>query len=83
MPRSLPKERPIDFLYRNNQGFYTEPYISNIAGCSECMKPQIEVPYPRECTFTDEGMQTARSLVKDGTGCIDEGCQFYHEFRLE
>ncbi|RXN10993.1 hypothetical protein ROHU_030341 [Labeo rohita] len=32
------------------------------------MKPQIEIPYPREGSFTDEGMRLAKSLVKEGWG---------------
>ncbi len=52
----LPGEKPIDFMYRNNQRFYKEIYISHMAGWSEHLKTQIEVPYPREGSFTDEGM---------------------------
>lgn len=45
--RPLPGETPIDFMFINNQGFYTEPFVSDMAGWSESMKPQIETPYPR------------------------------------
>ncbi len=59
-------ENPIDFMYRNNQGFYTELYISNMAGWSERVKPQIEVPYLLEGSLTEEGILTAKSLIKVG-----------------
>jgi len=66
--RPLPGESPVDFMFRNNQGFYTEPYVSNMAGWSEQMRPQIEIPYPREGSFTEEDMQLAKRLVKEGWG---------------
>lgn len=66
--RPLPGETPIDFMFINNQGFYTEPFVSDMAGWSESMKPQIETPYPREGSFTDEGMELAKSLIFEGWG---------------
>lgn len=66
--RPLPGETPVEFMFRNNQGFYTEPFVSDMAGWSERMRPQIEVPYPREGSFTDDGMELAKSLVFEGWG---------------
>lgn len=66
--RPLPNEMPVEFMFRNNQGFYTEPFVSNMAGWSEQMKPQIEVSYSQEGSFTEENMQLAKRLVKDGWG---------------
>lgn len=74
--RPLPGETPVEFMFRNNQGFYTEPFVSDMAGWSERMRPQIEVPYPREGSFTDDGMELAKSLV-----CITTKVKLYIQLK--
>ena len=66
--RPLPGETPVAFMYRNDQGFYVEPYVSNLAGWSEKMTPQIDTPYPRDGSFSDDGIDLAKSMVKEGWG---------------
>lgn len=59
-------ETPRDWMYRNNKGFNTEPYLSNLAGWSEG-KVQLD-PFPRDGSFKDEDMRDAKSMVKEGWG---------------
>ncbi|MGL4599929.1 MAG: C2HC-type zinc finger protein [Plesiomonas sp.] len=67
----MPGEIPIDFMYRNNRGFFVEPYVSNLAGWSEKMYPQIETAYPRIGSFSKEGIRLAESMISGEWGDPD------------
>ncbi|XP_048050649.1 uncharacterized protein LOC125270756 isoform X2 [Megalobrama amblycephala] len=59
--RPLMGETPRDFMNRNNKAFFTEPYISNLAGWSEG-KIQLD-PFPRDGSFKDEDMCAAKDMI--------------------
>jgi len=54
-------ETPKDFMIRNDQAFFTEPYLSNLAGWS-AGKTQLD-PFPREGSFKDAYMQSAKDMI--------------------
>lgn len=64
--RPLPGELPREWMYRNNNEFNTEPYLSNLDGWSEG-KVQLD-PFPREGSFKDEDMRAAKAMIKSGWG---------------
>lgn len=69
--RPLPGESPVDFMVRNNKAYWVEPYVSNLAGWSEAMWPQIDPKYPRTGSFSKEGMRLADSMINGEWGDPD------------
>lgn len=48
-------------MNRNNKAFFTEPYLSNLAGWSEG-KIQLD-PFPRDGSFKNEDMRAAKDMI--------------------
>lgn len=65
--RPLPGETPVDFMFRNNKGYWTQPFVDNLAGWSESAGSQID-DYPRCGSFKKDDMDLMKSMVKSGWG---------------
>ncbi len=65
--KPLQGENPVDFMIRNNKGYWTQPFIDNLAGWSESAGPQID-KYQRFRFFNENYMELMKSMVKGGWG---------------
>ncbi len=52
-------------MIRNDKGYWTQPFVDNLAGWSESVRPQIE-KYPKIGSFKKNDMELMKSMVKGG-----------------
>ncbi len=65
--KPLQGEKPVDFMVRNDKGYWTQPFVDNLAGWSESAGLQID-QYPRFGSFKENYMELMKSMVKKGWG---------------
>ncbi len=65
--KPLQGEKPVDFMVRNDKGYWTQPFVDNLAGWSESARLQID-QYPRFGSFKENDMELMKSMVKNGWG---------------
>ncbi len=65
--KPLQGEKPVDFMVRNDKGYWTQLFVDNLAGWSESARLQID-QYPRFGSFKENYMELMKSMVKNGWG---------------
>ncbi len=65
--KPLQGERLKNVMIKNDKGYWTQPFVDNLAEWSESVGPQIE-KYPRFCSFKKNYMELMKSMVKGGWG---------------
>ncbi len=59
--KPLQGEKPVDFMVRNDKGYWTQPFVDNLTGWSESAGLQID-QYPRFGSFKENDMELMKSI---------------------